>query len=223
MTPSEADEPILQDTGAGKSGDPLMLPALDAVTHLSHARAARIIERCGYEITGYVLTHKGGTRKAIVDSAEVRWFPDASDFTRLMTWKEPVGSGTPPEAAIGDALLTGVAPAAAPAPPVPVRGAVLATAPSMPLVDTVEEALGVLAAELGCVRNDVVPHNAGWFVPGQPTAFASALDAIKALVLNLKAGGTLYVPQVPKKEQARAEPEETSGKQAVHHEQAALF
>ncbi|MFX1716170.1 hypothetical protein [Paraburkholderia sp. A1RO-5L] len=84
---------------------------------------------------------------------------------------------------------------------------VLASATSMQRVDTAEEAPGVLRTEPGCVRNDVVAHNAGWFVPGQPIAFASALDAVKALALNLKAGGTLYVPLAPNEEQMRAEPD----------------
>lgn len=224
-TPAQASEAVPQDPGAGKLDELTVRPALDAVTQVSHARAARIIERCGYEITGYTLTHKGGTRKAIVDGAVVRWFPDASDFARLMAWQEPIGSGAPPEAAVGDPLLTidTPAPTPAPAPSAPVGRPVLAAGPSVPLVATVEAALGMLAAELGCVHNDTVPHNAGWFVPGQPTAFASALDAIKALFVNLKAGGTLYVSQLPRKEPMSAEPEETPAKQAVHHEQAALF
>ena len=224
MTPTEAGVAAPQDAGEGTQGPTPVLPALDAVTPLSHARAARIIERCGYQITGYTLEHKGGTRKAIVDGGAVRWFPAASDFARLMTWQEPIGPGTPPEAAIGDPLLTVDIPAATPstAPLSPGERPVLAAAPSMPLVETAEAALGVLAAELGCVHNDTVPHNAGWFVPGQPTAFASALDAIKALFVNLKAGGTLYVPPPPK-EQMRATPDETSANQAVDHEQATLF
>ena len=224
-TTTRANEAALQDTGEGTQGGTPVLPALDAMTQVAHARAARIIERCGYEITGYTLTHKGGTRKAIVDGAVVRWFPDASDFDRLMTWQKPIGSGTPPEAATGDPLLTVDIPAAtpAPAPPAPVGRPVLSAAPSMPLVETVEEALGLLAADLGCVRNDTVPHNAGWFVPGQPTAFASALDAIKALFVNLKAGGTLYVPPPPRTEEIRPVPDGIAANQAVNHEQAVLF
>lgn len=224
-TPAQASEAVLHDAADGTQDAAPALPALDAVTPLSHARAARIIERCGYEITGYTLTHKGGTRKAIVDGAVVRWFPDAGDFARLMTWQEPIGPGTPPEAAIGDALLTvdTRAAASAPAPSAPMGRTVLTAGPSVPLVATVEAALGLLAAELGCVHNDTVPHNAGWFVPGRPNAFASALDAIKALFANLEAGGTLYVPPLPKKEPMCADPEEAPSKQAAQHEQAALF
>jgi hypothetical protein len=220
-----ADEAALQDADEGTQGGTPILPALDAITQMTHARAARIIERCGYEVTGYTLTHKGGTRKAIVDGADVRWFPDASDFARLIAWQKPIGSATPPEAATGDPLLTGGIPAATPvpAPSAPAGRPVLSAAPSMPLAETVEEALGLLAAELGCVRDDTVPHNAGWFVPGQPTAFASALDAIKALFINLKAGGTLYVPPPPRREQMRPVPDGIAGNQAVDHEQAALF
>jgi hypothetical protein len=224
-TNTRADEAALQDSGEGTQGGAPILPALDAMTPMTHARAARIIERCGYEVTGYTLTHKGSTRKAIVDGADVRWFPDADDFARLMTWQKPIGSATPPEAATGDPLLTVGIPAATPvpAPSAQMGRPVLSAAPSMPLVETVEEALGLLAAELGCVRNDTVPHNAGWFVPGRSTAFASALDAIKALFANLKAGGTLYVPPPPRREPMRAVPDEIAGNQAVDHEQAALF
>ncbi|HKU00294.1 MAG TPA: hypothetical protein VJS30_27740 [Paraburkholderia sp.] len=53
----------------------------------------------------------------------------------------------------------------------------LAAAPSMSMVDTAEEVPDVLRTEPGCVHNDVVAHNAGWFVPGRPSAFASARDA----------------------------------------------
>jgi hypothetical protein len=224
MKPTEAGVAALQDAGEGTQGATPVLPALDAVTTLSHARAARIIERCGYQITGYTLEHKGGTRKAIVDGDAVRWFPDASDFARLMTWQEPIAPGTPPEAAIGDPLLTVERTATAPAcaPSSPGGRPVLVAAPSTPLVDSVEEALGTLAAELGCVRNDTVPHNAGWFVPGRPTAFASALDAIKALFVNLKAGGTLYVAPPPR-EQMRPASGENAADQGVDHEQATLF
>ncbi|MCA7889051.1 hypothetical protein LGM58_38380 [Burkholderia contaminans] len=58
----------------------------------------------------------------------------------------------------------------------------------------VEEACGVLATRLGCVRNDSVPHNSGWFVPGRPVAYASAVDAIEGLLESLKGGGTIYQP-----------------------------
>ncbi|WP_028219449.1 hypothetical protein [Paraburkholderia oxyphila] len=51
-TPAQAGEVILHDAGAGELDDLPVLPALDVVAQVSHARAARIIERCGYEITG---------------------------------------------------------------------------------------------------------------------------------------------------------------------------
>ncbi|WP_028217676.1 hypothetical protein [Paraburkholderia oxyphila] len=224
-TPAQASEAKLHDAAEGMQDAAPVLPALDAVTQVSHARAARIMERCGYEITGYTLSHKGGTRKAIVDGSDVRWFPDATDFARMMQWMEPVGPGTPPDTAIGDPLLDndGLA-ARAPAPVAPaVQRPLLSAPPSLPMVNTVEEALGVLAAELGCVRNDTVPHNAGWFVPGRPTAFTSALDAIKALVVSLKAGGTVYAAAARPVTDARGPAREATAGEAAHHEQAALF
>lgn len=39
----------------------------------------------------------------------------------------------------------------------------------------------------------MVASNSGWFVPGRPTAYVSPYDAIKALVDNLKQGGTVYM------------------------------
>jgi hypothetical protein len=71
---------------------------------------------------------------------------------------------------------------------------VLTAPPSARLLESTEEALGALAADLGCVRNDDIAHNAGWFVPGHAKAYASAFDAIQGLVASLKAGGTVYVP-----------------------------
>lgn len=201
------------------------LPSLGSVSPLTHEKAARIVERCGYEITGYALTHKGGTRKAIVDGSDIRWFPDAADFGRVMHWKQPAGPGTPPDTAIGDPLL-GSAESAEKAlsPVVPAASrAVLAAPPSLPLVDTVEEALGVLADELGCVRNDTVPHNAGWFVPGRATTFASAPDAIKALFGSLNAGGTVYVAPPQPKNDARSPARVASAEAAACREQVALF
>lgn len=71
----------------------------------------------------------------------------------------------------------------------------LTTPATVQLLDTAEAALGQMASELGCVWNDRIPHNAGWFVPGQATAYGSAYDAIKGLVESLRAGGTVYTPK----------------------------
>lgn len=217
------------EASRGHANEPLdafALPALDAVTRQTHERAARIIERCGYEITGYTLSHKSGARKAAVDGSSVRWFPNEADFTRMMQWKEPIGPGTPPLEATGDALLapdsheamaSAKLQAVAPARPI------LAAPPSMRLIDSAEDALGALAMDLGCVWNDSVPHNSGWFVPGKPTAHASALDAIKALFVSLKSGGTVYMPKSRTDEGALIVARERVVEKTAQHEQTALF
>ncbi len=224
-TTEQADVVPSHSASEGTQPDSPVRPSLDSVATLTHEKAARIIERCGYEVTGYALTHKGGLRKAIVDGSAVRWFPDIDDFERMMAWKEPIGPGTPPETAVGDPLLDNDGSQGAAAVPVAltVQRPALAAAPSVPVVASVEEALGALAADLGCVRNDTVSHNAGWFVPGRPTAFASAIDAIKALFDSLKGGGTVYrAPPRPKAEPAGRSVQALADA-AEHHEQAALF
>lgn len=174
-------------------------PSLHAVDRINLEKAARVIERCNFEVTGLVLTHRALPKKSIVDAGHVRWFPNMPDFMSMMTGrKDTVGPGVPPPEAIGDEVLAQpVEPASAP----PIQSAVPSSAPARPvltappsarLLESTEEALGALAAELGCVRNDLIPHNAGWFVPGTPTAYASAYDAVKGLVESLKNGGTVY-------------------------------
>jgi hypothetical protein len=175
-------------------------PSTDAVTQTTHNRAARVIERCGYHVSGYVLTDKWGMRKAIVEEGDVRWLPNISDFTKVMKWQDVKGPNTPPDEAIGDELLTSAQqpvtapPVALAAPPAAPSRPILTAPPTQRLLESAEEALGVLARELGCAYNDLIPHNAGWFVPGKPTAHASALDAIKGLFARLKDGGTAYYP-----------------------------
>ncbi|MEX3917937.1 hypothetical protein AB4Y43_17095 [Paraburkholderia sp. BR10872] len=224
-TVEQAEVAVQSGTGDAAPSAIPALPSLEPVAPLAREKAARIIERCGYEITGYTLTHRAGTRKAIVDGTAIRWFPDAADFERMLRWKEPVGPATPPDSALGDPLLvSGQAGATSPAPVAPtVQRAVLAAPPSLPLLDTVEDALGAIAAELGCVRNDTVPHNAGWFVPGRSNAFASALDAIRALFGSLKAGGTVYTAQPRPSTESSAPARVGKVVEAESHEQAALF
>ncbi|MCW0054046.1 hypothetical protein OIV36_31750, partial [Burkholderia pseudomallei] len=111
------------------------------------------------------------------------------DMTRLMEWKTLTGSGAPPEEGLD---LSG----AAPVPPARVAKAALATPASHEPLTDAEKAMGELARRLGCVHNDTIPHNAGWFVPGNPVAYSSPLDAIEALVKHLKQGGAVYQPGV---------------------------
>jgi hypothetical protein len=173
-------------------------PSLARVSQTTHDRAARVIERCRFHITGYVLSDTWDLRKAIVEEGAVRWLPNREDFTRVMAWQDTKGPNTPPDEAIGDELI-GTATQAVSAPPIVLAAPaaapsrpVLTAPPSARLLESTEEALGVLAGELGCVHNEDIPHNAGWFVPGKARAYASALDAIKGLVASLKAGGTVY-------------------------------
>jgi hypothetical protein len=170
-----------------------MQPNLEHVIALTNTKAARVEERCSYVVTGYVLTHPELAKKAVVDMAAVRWFPNVDEFMLMMTGRKLTpGPGTPPLGWSADELLSAApAPAAMPTAPAAARP-VLTAHPSVRLLESTEAALGVLAHELGCVYDVSIPHNAGWFVPGKPTACSSAYDAIRGLVESLKAGGTVY-------------------------------
>lgn len=168
-------------------------PDLGAVSPLTSARAARVEERCSHRIVGYVTQHHALAKRAIIVDGAVRWFPNDDEFQNMMSWKKyPGGPGIPHE---GWPLEESPAPApvAAPvsAPAAPSRP-MLTAPPSARLLESTEAALGELARELGCVRNDEIAHNAGWFVPGNAKAYASAYDAIRGLVASLKSGGTVY-------------------------------
>jgi len=157
---------------------------------LTNAKAARIEERNSYVVTGFVLTHHALGKKAVVDMAAVRWFPNVDEFMLMMTGRKITpGPGIPPPGWTVDELIAAapmpvsVAATAAPARPV------LTAPPSARLHSTAEDALGALARELGCVFNEDIPHNAGWFAPGSSTACASAYDAVRGLVAYLKSEG----------------------------------
>jgi hypothetical protein len=75
-------------------------PPRCAVTQEVTDRAELMFHR-GYEITGYVLTQKISSWRAVVDTTGVRWMSPA-DMTRLMGWKEPTGSGAPPDGSLTD-------------------------------------------------------------------------------------------------------------------------
>jgi hypothetical protein len=171
---------------------------LDSVTLTTNERAARVAERCGYRVVGFVMEHGEHPRRAIVKDAEVRWFPNDSDFTNMMGWRKHSAGPGVPEAGWPVDEMPQAAPvtvvAAAPAAP---KRPVLTAPPTAKLLESTEEALGVLARDLGCVWNDAIPHNAGWFVPGKPTAYASAYDAIRGLHASLEGGGTVYRPAAP--------------------------
>ncbi|WP_321820817.1 MULTISPECIES: hypothetical protein [unclassified Burkholderia] len=171
-----------------------------AVSDNVRARAQRLFHPGGYEITGFVMTQKISQWRAVVDSSGTRYM-SSDDMKRLMAFEPPTGSGTDPDVESNQGETTGatLASTPTPAPPpvvaaaVPERKPALAAPPTHVVPDDVEAAYGLLARRLGCHYNEAIPHNSGWFVPGNQVAFASALDAIEALVAHLKSGGTVYV------------------------------
>lgn len=58
---------------------------LSRVIRLTHQKTKHIIERDGFAVTGFVLTHEDG-RKCLVDMSAVRWFHDKDGlaFFRMM-------------------------------------------------------------------------------------------------------------------------------------------
>lgn len=159
---------------------------LDGVQVETNARAARVAERCNFRVVGYVMEHKALPQRAIVKDCAVRWFPNDSDFENMMgRRKHSAGPGVPAEGWPADEMPQVSAPQVAAVKAAPSRP-ILTAPPTARLVESVEEALGSLAKSLGCHWNDMIPHNAGWFVPGKPMAYASAFDAIQGLVERLR-------------------------------------
>lgn len=203
-------------------------PCLDAITPLTNAVAARVEDRCSHVVVGYVLQHRSLAKRSVVVDGEVRWFPNDDEFQRMMGWQRYMaGPGVPHEGwPVED--YPAPAPAAAPvaAPVLPARP-VLTAPPSARLIENVEEALRALASELGCAFNDIVPHNAGWFVPGKSTAYASAYDAIRGLVESLKSGGTVWngnsVATASEAESRETRTQELAAEQPQETPQGALF
>jgi hypothetical protein len=158
----------------------------DGVHNETNAKAARVEERCNYRVVGYVMEHNALAKRAIVADDAVRWFPNESDFDAMMGWKKhSAGPGVPAEGWPVDEMPQVEVPPVAVAKAVPSRP-ILTAPPTAKLVESAEEAVAQLAKKLGCHWNDMIPHNAGWFVPGNPTAYASAFDAIQGLVERLR-------------------------------------
>ncbi len=159
----------------------------DLVTEKTFERAARVADRCNYGICGFVMEHRGGlVKRAIVQGEAVRWFPNDADFTNMMGWKKhSAGPGIPAEGWPADEMPQPEVPNMAPAKVASTRP-ILTAPPTAKLVESAEEAVAELARKLGIHWNDMIPHNAGWFVPGKPTAYASAFDAIRGLVERLR-------------------------------------
>ncbi|RKP44657.1 hypothetical protein [Pararobbsia silviterrae] len=181
---AESDRPVLVDCASGS-------PNLNCILGVTRERAARIEERNFYVVTGYVMTHHALAKKAVVDMGSVRWYPNFDEFSQMMLGRKITeGPGTPPPGWTADELgvsapVPVIVPQKAPAPP---SRPILTAAPSARLLESTEAALGELAREVGCVFNEMIPHNSGWFVPGQPTAYASAYDAIRARFARLEQG-----------------------------------
>lgn len=141
------------------------LPPLDRIATPTNLKARSIVERAGYNITGYVFTHRSRAAKCILDMQTARWIT-ADDLARVMQWKRPVEKAIVPD---------GFEP-----PPEDVSEA--------------EHAMGQLAMTMGIGYNSLIPHNTGWFVPNSQDAFPSAGDAIIALFEYIHAGGKVYRP-----------------------------
>ena len=186
---------------------PPVLPQ-HAVTHEVADRAARMFHPGGYEITGYVLTQKISSWKAVVDVTGVRWMSPA-DMTRLLGWKAPTGSGAPPDGSQTDdpeAFAALPVPAAIATPPKANKADLMRPASHGPMTDT-DQAMKLLAERLGCGYNDTISHNTGWFVPGNQVAYSSALDAIEALVESLKQTANSYRPRADKSAATSPQPQ----------------
>jgi len=152
---------------AAREQKPSGLPPLDKVTAMTNRKARDVIERAGYEVTGYVFTHKLRAAKCFLDMSRAVWLT-VEDLDRLMEWKKPKGN--------------------APVPP----------GFEEPPADVTEgeKALQQTAMRLGIGFNSMIPHNAGWFVPGVAKAYRSAGDAIEALFELIYAApdATVYRP-----------------------------
>jgi hypothetical protein len=168
---------------------------LTSITEATEQCAARVVERCSHMVVGFVTQHHSLAKRAIVVGAEVRWFPNDEEFQSMMGWKKyPDGPGVSHEGWPPDESPAPAPVASPPRMPTAPARPILTAPPSARLLESTEAALSVLAHELGCVYDVSIPHNAGWFVPGKPTACASAYDAIRGLVASLQAGGTVYRP-----------------------------
>jgi hypothetical protein len=202
---------------------------LGEVENETNAKADRVAERCNYRVVGYVMEHNGLDKRAVVADGAVRWFPNEIDFTKMMGWqKHSAGPGIPAEGWPVDEMPA-LAPiqVAAAAPTAPKRP-ILTAPPSAKLVESAEEAVAQLAKALGCHWNDMIPHNAGWFVPGKPTAYASAYDAIAGLVERLRGipSGEAAIDAMAKmmsREQPEAAPRAPKAAKPVDTRQEALF
>ncbi|QUN29517.1 hypothetical protein KB879_06095 [Cupriavidus sp. KK10] len=92
------------------------------------------------------------------------------------------------------------------------------------VASAIEAAMTDLARELGCFYSDMVPHNAGLFIPGEARACANPVDAIRRLFAHVHAGGLIHRPTPPQADKpaartAKTEPSPTE----LDSRQVALF
>ncbi|SCU73659.1 conserved hypothetical protein [Cupriavidus necator] len=95
---------------------------------------------------------------------------------------------------------------------------------SVDVANAIHVAMTDLARELGCFYCDLIPHNAGLFIPGEARACANPADAIHRLFAHVHAGGLINRPAPlqadrPAARAAKAEPSRTD----VDSRQVALF
>jgi hypothetical protein len=152
---------------AAREQKPSGLPALDTVSAMTNRKARDIIERAGYQVTGYTLTHKNRPAKCILDMANARWIT-LEDLQRVMEWKKPTQHA-----------------------PIPAG-----FEPPPEDVSEGERALQQTAMRLGIGYSALIPHNTGWFIPAHQNAYASAGEAIEALfeLVYTAPDATVYRP-----------------------------
>lgn len=99
-----------------------------------------------------------------------------------------------------------------------------AAAGSTDTAAAINAAMTDLARELGCFWRDLIPHNAGLFIPGQAQACADPVDAIRRLFAHVHAGGHVLrspaiSPNTPAARAGKADPSPIE----VDPRQVALF
>lgn len=191
-------------TGGTATHAPVL--SLDCLDDATRVRAERAMFPGGYRISGVVLTHPVSQRLIIADRTGYRGL-GTDDMQRIMAWEmpqEPAARSTDDESHVEPVAVPARTDAPDLRPAAPVRP-LLATAPTRAMLDSVEGALAELARECGCIFNEDIAHNAGWFVPGKPTAFASPYDAIRAIVDRSPAAGPVgRAAAAPRKARATA-------------------
>jgi hypothetical protein len=95
---------------------------------------------------------------------------------------------------------------------------------SADVASAIDAAMTALARELGCFYSDLIPHNAGLFIPGEARACVNPVDAIRRLFAHVHAGGLIHRPaplqaEKPATRAGKAEPSPTE----VDTRQVALF